>query len=196
MQMHHATRGAPFKYGYIRAGTIQRDHHRLQDEFESHSTIPCYEERVLVHKLPALTFAEVFVVLNSLNHSYDAYNVIPVITLSRQRAEQGRDVPWNFFSIFSASCHSCFDFNLLDHGQDDSAQLRLAGLRSRNVCCIANHVLGQRPDTHATNVIQRVAVCFRVIAHVPLLCTEDLCALDHVEPPVTERHVRLRMPAT
>ena len=83
MQMHHATCRAPFEDGYIRAGTIERHDHSLQNELEAHRAIPCHEERVLVHKRSLFAFAEILVVLNLLHHCNDAYNVVPVVPLRR-----------------------------------------------------------------------------------------------------------------
>ena len=80
--------------------------------------------------------------------------------------------------------------------QTDLMKTNLTGPCAGNVGRVADHVLGQRSDTHATNVIHRVASSLGVVANVPFLCTEDLRPLYHVQPPVRERHMRLRMPAT
>ena len=78
-----------------------------------------------------------------------------------------------------------------DHGEDGSAKLRLAGPGAGNARCVANHVLRQCLNIHSTKIVHCVAGSFRVVPYVPLLGTQSLIPLHHIQPPITKCHMRL-----
>ena len=193
MQMHHATRGAPLENGNIRTSAIEWYHDRLENEFQTNGAVPRHEQRILIHQLSPLASAQLPMILSFNLRNYPN-NIIPMVALRGQRSEQRRNVARLHFCIRTATDRSRFNLNLTHHCENHSPQLRLACTRARNLRSIPHHVFGERLHTHSPKVVQCVSSGLRIVSHIPLLCTECVRALNHIEPPIAEGHVCLRMP--
>ena len=85
--------GGPLEHRHVIAGAQDRDDQGFQRELQAAGAIPRNEERIPVDQLPPLAFAHSLVVLiYSLHFCDDPDDLIPVIPLRSERAEETRRV--------------------------------------------------------------------------------------------------------
>ena len=151
MEVHHAACRGPLEYGDIGTGAEDRHDDRLQRQLQANSTIPSHEERILVHELPALAFADARVIGDAFDLSDDTDNAIPMIALRCQRTEEAGHVSERNIIARGAALYvalPCLDFQLSHHCQDEPTEFRLARASARDIGRIPDHLLREVRDAH------------------------------------------------
>ena len=200
MKVHHGACGRPLKDPNISTGTTDRDDDRFQRQLKPNSTIISYPQWILVDQLSALAFAQALIIINAEiladNLHNEANDVIPVISLRCEGSKETRYVTTRGTHRLLGPCFFASGFNLYlsYHRYHKPAQPPLRCLCARNISSVPHHLLCKICYAHVRQISDGVTRSLRIVAHIPLLGAQDLKTLDHIQPPIHERHMCLSVP--